>query len=289
MPRTINEGLSTFLSRLRPVASEHDKGRSHRESVKRCLISKFGMYKFFETGSFGNGTGVRHYSDTDYFAVLNADEVSKNSAIVLRRTKEGLKETFTRTKGIKVTSPAVSVPFGTYRSETLEITPCIYAGMISNYPAYRIPDGTGGWFQSSPAAHKRYVEEVNRRLQSKLKPLIQLAKAWKYYNNVPIKSFYLELFITNSLSTSRKIDLSVDLCKILHKLVESELEPIEDPMKVSGFIPATSTESQLNSAVSKAATAASRAEKAIELVKKNKSDQAFKYWNLLFNKRFFTR
>lgn len=289
MPRTIDEGFNTFLSWLRPLAGEHAKGRSHRDSVKRCLANWFGLYKLIETGSFGNGTGIRHHSDTDYFAILNAANVSTNSATALRRLKEGLKETFSRTEGIEVNSPAVSIPFGKYRSETLEITPCVYAGMINKHPAYRIPDGMGGWLLSSPLAHKQYVRHVDTRLHNKLKPLIQLVKAWKYFNKVAIKSFYLELFITSCLSTRRRIDLPSDLSKIFQQLLDNELNPVDDPMGVSGLIPATNTERQLQTALSKVATAASRAAKAVEQAKKSNIDQAFKYWNLLFNKQFPAR
>ena len=47
--------------------------------------------------------------------------------------------------------------------------------------------------KSSPKAHTDYVKQEDERLKGKLKPLIRLLKAWKFYNNVPIRSFYLEL------------------------------------------------------------------------------------------------
>jgi hypothetical protein len=289
MLRSIDEGFSTFLAMLSPLTSEHDKGRSHKDSVKRCLTNRFDLYKIFETGSFGSGTGIRHYSDTDYFAVLNATNVSPNSTIILRRTKEGLQQTFIRTRGIEVKSPAVSIQFGKYRSETLEITPCVYAGIINGHPAYRIPDGDGGWIASSPVAHKQYVQDVDNQLGNQLKPLIQLVKAWKYYNNLPIKSFYLELFIASSLINRRKLDLPLDLHKILLKLCNSRLKEVNDPMKVSGLIPATNTVRQRDLAISKLSTAAGRSAKAIDLEKKGDLHQAFYYWNLLFSNHFPSR
>ena len=289
MPRTIDEGFSQFLNQLSPLNSEHKKGISHKESVKSCLKNNFGYCELFETGSFGNGTGVRHYSDTDYFAVLKADYVRQNSAIVLRELKEGLIITFPRTRGISVKSPAVSVPFGTYESETLEITPCVFHGLINKHRAYRIPDGDGGWLRSSPEAHNRYVRDVDSRLHGKLKPLIQLIKAWKYNHNVPIKSFYLELFTARHLAKRQRLDLPTDLCKLLIALSEQELDEFDDPMGITLNIPATNTDKQRETAMSKLATAASRAIKAVAAAKYGNDDEAFNYWKKLFNYQFPAR
>lgn len=286
MPCTIDEEFNIFLNKLHPLLGEHSKAVSHKGSVKSCLKNNFDYCELFETGSFGNGTGVRHHSDTDYFALLKADYVRKNSATVLRDIRESLEYTFPRTKNIKVKSLAVSVPFGRYESETLEITPCVFHGMISGHRAFRIPDGYGGWLKSSPDAHNKYVREHDKRLNSKLKPLIQLVKSWKYYQNVPIKSFYLELFATRHLSNRRRLDLPSDLCKVLIKLYECELNEFDDPMCITLNIPACNTGQQRERSMSKLATAASRAIKATDAAKRNKIELAFDYWNKLFNNKF---
>ena len=71
MAKTLNEGFSTLIERLSPLESEHDKAKNHKDSIKSCLLNNFGCYELNETGSFGNGTGVRHYSDTDYMVFLS--------------------------------------------------------------------------------------------------------------------------------------------------------------------------------------------------------------------------
>lgn len=83
MPKTLDQGFDTFLSWLVPLSSEHDKAASHKDSVKSCMINNFKCTNFFETGSFGNGTGVRHYSDTDYFAVCPSSEFWTDSGYTL--------------------------------------------------------------------------------------------------------------------------------------------------------------------------------------------------------------
>src|SRR5215204_7357225 len=102
MAKTIDQGFETFLSWLVPLASEHDKAASHKNSVRSCMENNFGCYRFFETGSFGNGTGVRHYSDADYFAVCKSENLKRDSSLTLRKVKEALQATFWRTSGIVV-------------------------------------------------------------------------------------------------------------------------------------------------------------------------------------------
>lgn len=294
MSKTVNEGFNTFLGWLEPLETEHQKVQSHKSSVETCLINNYGCTKFFETGSFGNGTGVRHYSDTDYFAVIPAVNLWNDSAFSLRKIKETLQATFTRTTGIAVNAPAVAIPFGTYASETMEVTPCCFGGIVETplgkYAKYAIPDCNAGWMDSSPAAHNVYVNLENDRLKNdSVKKLIRLVKAWKYYNSVPIISFYLELRVTKYSEGESSIIYDVDLYRIFKKLQEIELASMRDPMGISGLIPASKTEAQKQIALSKLNTAVSRAGKAIEAREKGNIDDAFYWWNLLFNSEFPAR
>jgi hypothetical protein len=292
MAKTLDQGFETFLSWLVPLKTEHDKAASHRGSVESCLEKNFDCYRMFETGSFGNGTGVRHYSDTDYFAVCKTGKLFSDSGATLRSVKEALKATFWRTAGIEVHTPAVQIPFGTYSSETLEVTPCDYQGLVEtplgSKARYHIADGSGEWMYASPDAHNSYVKDQDKRLNGKLKPLIQLVKAWKFYNSVPISSFYLELRTTKYAEGESSIVYDIDLKRIFSYLAENELPSIRDPMGVSGMIAASNTSAKRESALSKIKTARSRAEKAWAVREKN-LDDCFYWWDLLFNGEFPSR
>lgn len=292
MPKSIEDGFQEFLRRLAPLNSEYRKSISHKKSVKSCL-KKFGCSHFFETGSFGNKTGVKHYSDTDYFAVCANFNLGKNSSKALMEVKKALQFTFHKTAPkIKVTSPSVTIPFGTYASENLEITPCFYQTMIDTpvgrKKAFGIPNGKKGWFLSSPGAHNAYVARHNKRLQNRLKPLIMLVKAWKFFNKVSISSFYLEVRITKLLEEKRKIDFTVDLYGTIKKLYDIQLADIHDPMKVSGLIQACKSDVQKKTALSKLKTAYSRAEKAY-LAKDTNPGACFKWWKKFYGKEFPSR
>lgn len=84
-------------------------------------------------------------------------------------------------------------PFGSSKSETTEIVPADYVGESGDYKIYDIADCSGGWMRASPDAHNDYVRIIDDRLGGKVKPLIRFIKVWKYYRDVPISSFYLEL------------------------------------------------------------------------------------------------
>ncbi len=293
MGKTVEEGFETLIGWLEPLTSERTKSTSHKSSVNSCLVNNFGCTNLFETGSFGNGTGVRHYSDTDYFAVIPADNLHDNSSTALRQVKEALQTTFSTTSGIAVSCPAVKIPFGTYKSEEMEVTPCCYNGLVEtslgNFRRYQIPDCNSGWMFSSPKAHNEYVESQDKRLNRKLKPLIQLIKAWKYYNDVPIMSFYLELRVTKYAENESTIVYDVDVRNILKLLNDNGLASIRDPMGISGLIPCSKTTAQKETALSRINTAATRAEKALSARQNDKIDDAFYWWNLLFNGEFPVR
>jgi len=293
MAKTIEEGFETLISRLAPLDSEHEKSAKHKSTVNSCLTNSFDCTSLFETGSFGNGTGVRHYSDTDYFAVIPADKLHENSTTVLRQVKDALQSTFWSTDGIVVSCPAVKIPFGYYKSEELEVTPCCYNGLavtnLGNYRRYEIPDCNSGWMFSSPKAHNEYVDFHDKRLNRKLKPLIQLLKAWKYYNDVPIISFYLELRVTKYAENETIIVYDVDVKNFLKKMQNNELAAIRDPMGISGLIPSSKSPFQKQTALSKLNTAVSRAEKATTAKTNGKIDDAFYWWNLIFNTKFPSR
>lgn len=292
MAKSLDEGFKTFISWLQPLQTEHDKGASHKGSVKSCMETNFGCTSIFETGSFGNGTGVRHYSDTDYFAICPSANFYNNSGTTLTKVKEALAYTFSRTSGIVVKKPAVRIPFGTYASERLELTPAYFNSLVStpvgNKYSYNIPNYDDGWMQSSPGAHIDYVNREDKRLGGKLKPLIQMVKAWKFYNQIPIYSFYLELRVTKYAEGESLIVYDIDLKNFFKFLDDNSLPSIQDPMGISGMVRACKTDAKKASALSKVTTAATRTQKAYDEKDKN-LDNTFYYLDLLFNGQFPAR
>jgi hypothetical protein len=287
VPLTVNSGFETLISRLTPTEAESNASSKHRVSVEAKLRSALGVQNFFGTGSSSNGTSVRFRSDADYFASIPSQNQRDNSAYMLTVVKEVLQERFPYTT-IRIRTPAVVCEFGDSASETLEVVPAYYVGRDDSdtYNIYKIPQGGGGWVKSGPRVHNAYVTEINSKLGYKVKPLIRLLKAVKYYNNIPVSSFYLELRLAKWASEESSIVYSIDTKAMLSHLVGCELASMRDPKGISGYVPAASTENYKEEALSKLTTALSRAQHAREAEADGRIEDAFYYWDRVFNGNF---
>ena len=285
MAKTIEEGFRIFHSRLTPTDTETQAAKNHRASIKDCLEGNYGMTNFFRTGSFGNGTSIKGYSDVDYFAVIPTETHKQDSSVNLSNIRITLSNRFPNT-GVRVSSPAIVLPFGTEAKETTEVVPADYKRKTKGYNVYEIADGKGGWMDSSPSAHNAYVREVDSNLSNKVKPLVRFLKALKYYKNIPISSFYLELRVSKYAKGEYSIVYSIDIINLLKYFVDNNLPAIQDPQGISGYIYPCNTDVKKEDAISKLTTALSRAEKAGEEENNENIKDAFYWWNLLFDNKF---
>ena len=286
MVKTVEEGFRVFHGRLTPTGGEAEAAKRHRASIEACLKENFEITRFFRTGSLGNGTSIRGYNDVDYFASIPRENLKQKSSATLREVRDVLDVRFPNT-GVAVRTPAVLVPFGTDASESTEVVPADFIGEDENgYPIYEIPDGSDGWMKSSPSAHNAYVTNINDELGKKVKPLVRFLKAWKYYQNVPISSFYLELRVAKYASGEKTIEYSFDVRSVLKMLWDNELAAIQDPLGISGYIYPCSTDAKKSDALSKLETALVRAQKARDAEEAEKIRDAFYWWNLVFNGYF---
>ena len=283
--RTISQGFNTFHGRVTPSSYETGKASSHKSSIKSRLEDYFDLKKLFYSGSANNGTSISYYSDVDFFASIPTQKLKKVSSTSLREIKECLQDRFPKTR-IYVDSPAVVLDFGTGDSDTAEVIPADYIKQQNGKNVYDIPDGSEGWMRSSPSTHNTYVTSENTRSNKKLKPLIRFFKAWKYYCNVPISSFYLELRATKWMESESSIIYDIDLCSILRKLYTCNLAAIQDPKGISGYVNACSSDSKKADALSKLNNAKVRAQKARNEEKAGNTRNAFDWWNKVFAGKF---
>ncbi|MGV3524068.1 MAG: SMODS domain-containing nucleotidyltransferase [Candidatus Sericytochromatia bacterium] len=282
----ISDTFDTFISRLIPGETENQKAKSHRSSVKACLENRFECYGFFESGSFGNRTSVKGFSDTDYFALIPDEIASENSNSMLVRFKTVLQRKYYLTK-IRISCPAVKINFGTYASEKLEVIPAVigstYKNKLGEFPSYHIPNCNEGWMLSSPLAHNAYVTYHNKRLAGKLKPLIRLIKAWKYYNHVPISSFYLELRVTKRMEAEKNIIFPYDIYNVFEYLRETKLAKMRDPMGISGYILPTNSEAKYFESLSKVNSAFIRSGHGLHEYIEQDYEDSYEWFDKLFS------
>ena len=106
MVKTVEEEFRVFHGRLTPTGGEAEAAKRHRASIEACLKENFEITRFFRTGSLGNGTSIRWYSDVDYFASIPRENLKQKSSATLREVRDALDARFPNT-GVAVRTPAV--------------------------------------------------------------------------------------------------------------------------------------------------------------------------------------
>lgn len=282
MPRTIDEGFRDFLTKLTPSSTETDAAKSHRASIEQCLDNNFDLRRFWRIGSFGNGTSISGYSDIDYMASLGG--LTQDSNYSLQKIKNALADRFPYTS-VTVRCPAVKVPFGSLAKETTEVVPGDLMS-TSPYHVYDIPDCDGGWMKTSPDAHNAYVRRVNEMHGLKVKSLIRFIKAWKYYQDVPISSFYLEMRVAKYCEGESSIFYWLDIEYFLSLVLNANLPSLQDPAGISGYIRPCSSQANFDSTLSKLKTAVTRAQNANAAKKSDDIKTAFEWWDKFYAYNF---
>ncbi len=284
---SVSQGFDDFFGRLTPLQSERDAHTKHRASVEGCLEqAAFGVHLFRQTGSFWHGTGIRHHCDVDLLVSIKALRPD-SSDTALGWVKDTLKARFPTTE-VVIRRPTVVVRFAG-GTETWEILPGFLKEVADDAPVYEIPGPASGWMTSAPTAHLDYINEIDKQTGGGAKKLARLAKAWKYYNSVPISSFYLEMRAAQYMATHTPFVPVWDVCGLLEWLDTNDLPAMNDPKGKAGRFNACSSDPTRTTALSKLHTAATRARKALEADRKDDPETAFYNLNLLFGYRFPSR
>lgn len=288
MARTVQQGFDTFLERLTPLPSQRDAAASHRASVEAALKAELRVSTLRDIGSFNNGTGVRNRTDVDLLVSLAGGRPG-SSDTALGWVRDCLRKRFPSTP-VQVRRPAVAVAFAG-GDETWEVVPGFLTSRGGSAYVYDIPGAGSGWIDTAPLEHIAYVKEVNQRdaVKGAAKKLARLAKAWKYYNNVPVSSFYLEMRATQHMGAETSYTPVLDVCFLLEGLNRSGLAAMNDPKHAAERFYPCSSDARKSDALSKLATGATRARKALDAYLADDPNSAFHYLNLLFGQQFPSR
>ncbi|MFI6367623.1 nucleotidyltransferase [Nocardia sp. NPDC050630] len=277
--------FKTFIGQLTPSAADRSVASSHRQSIYNKMDSSFGLYRMFESGSFNHGTGVKGFSDVDYFTSLKTTPPQYSSS-TLTAVRDALILRFPNTV-VQVRRPAVVVKFGS-GYETCEVIPAFPKETVrEGEMKFLIPGLTTEWLESTPEAHLKYVNECNQTpSEGYAKSFARLIKAWKYYRNVPISSFYLEMRAAKYTREQSTVIYAYDLAIFLSRLLGDDLAAMNDPTGTTGRIHPCSSDASKADALSKLGTASVRATNAASAHKSGNNSLAFYYWDQLFDGHF---
>lgn len=277
MPQTALQYLNSRLDWYTPPPGYFNAHRTHRAAIETRLDNWYGVKEMFETGSLKHGTGVRFYSDADYFVVLKGERPA-SSGTALTKVRDALAGRF-QTTDVRVSNPAVRCKFANGK-ETVEVVPA-YPTAASG--GYYIPDPTGNWMQAFPKNHNAYVVLANTEHSGGAKKLARLAKVWKNKRNVPVSSFYLEMRAAKYANDAKTWSLTYSLYHYLNGLKAHSLAAMNDPTGLGSRFNAYSTETKKVDAISKLDTAVTRALLGWHYAQLGDHDAAVKHYKLLFD------
>lgn len=290
---TVSNSFQELLRQIQPLQSEIDAAQGHISTIKARLASatKLELKNFIIAGSFSRGSYIRGKSDVDVFAVFSRDSVYWGgnlmaSSTVLDNLKAELEGRFWNTTVYR-DGQAIVVEFSDC---TVDVVPCVFAEFITEHkwPSYLIPDGEGGWMKTSPGLHNAYIKQENDATGGKLKGTAQLLKFWRECRSprIPVSSFHIEMVLA-SLGICKGVkSYSSCVTELLQNLASRECRAMQDPLRVSGYIPAVKTENQRESALSSVVYSRDHAKSALSAEYNGIIAEALRQWDIVYNTYF---
>jgi Second Messenger Oligonucleotide or Dinucleotide Synthetase domain len=156
----------------------------------------------FMVGSWGKGTQVRPPRDVDAFFVLPFDvyqrfeqRTGNKQSALLQEIKEKLVDKYPQTD-MRGDGQVVMVKFNTLM---VEIVPAF----LTTTNQYLIPDTNdgGSWKLADPWSQILRIDTVDKATLGNTRIFARMMKTWKREQNVPLKSFVVELLVAAFLST----------------------------------------------------------------------------------------
>ena len=200
----VTERFRRFHASLQPTADELDDAAAKQIGVRQSLQRAYwgpttdGPPGFL-VGSWGKRTMVRPSNDIDLFMPLPIAEFSRidgyagnKQSALLQEVKTSLAETYWQTD-MRGDGQVVVINFNTIRVEGVPVF------RWDDNGAWLMPDTNEGgrWRTVYPHAEHATLDNADAVANRNCRPLVQIAKAWKYHCTVPIKSFHLEQLVAD--------------------------------------------------------------------------------------------
>jgi predicted nucleotidyltransferase len=280
--------MVALAHRIQPQPGELGSARLHRGATRARLERSFDVSRLLPIGSHARGTAIRWFSDLDILVVLRRNEAkwggnTVSSYSVLARVIDELRGRFPNTD-VNRDKQAAVVSFSTSQ-QSLDVVPALFSRFGSGRPLYQIPDGQGGWLETSPEIHDRYFNEQNERSRGKLRKVAQLLKWWKYSRAqaIPLQSFHIDILLAASEICVGVKPYTHCLYEAFKLLAERECRGFRDPCGVAGTIYATQTRPQWDSLNNAVAYALQHATAALASEAVRNFEEANRQWSIVFN------
>lgn len=287
---SVSTRFQTLLARIAPLQSEMDSAERHVSTIRTRLAEAFTLKGFVRAGSYSRGSFIRGGSDVDLFAVIARDDLRWGGGYVrsdtaLSNIGAELKARF-RSTSIYRDSQAIVADF---QNSRVDVVPSYFAGMTAqNKPMYRIPDGVGGWMDTSPAQHNAFISRENELSRHKLRRVAQLVKFWRECRSprVPISSFHIEMVLASEGICRGVKSYGECLMEVFQGLAQRECRGLQDPLRISGLIPAVKSDASRSAALASVRYSRDHAKAAFHAEYLGDTAEAYRQWDIVFNGSF---
>jgi predicted nucleotidyltransferase len=282
----ISSVFDRLILSIQPTPLELRNIDACEEQLKSVLRLNLDTVKFLVMGSHSRGTAIKN-SDLDLLQVVRKKELQWGGSLVssdtlLANVRKAL-ESYARPE---VRRDFVALVIQYKSGVKIDLVPGYYLRPgVDNMPVYQIPDGAGGWRETSPEAHNAYIKNQDEKTLGKLKKTVQIIKYWRQCRAsfVRLDSFHLELYLAQSRICEGYKSISSCVAESIAALSMREARALRDPIGVSGLISASSTTSQKLSVAASLSTSADHARKGIVAEASGNSLEAKRQWDIVFN------
>ncbi|NOY92980.1 MAG: nucleotidyltransferase [Deltaproteobacteria bacterium] len=300
---SVGTRFQTLIASIQVAQRELDDYAGHQRTLGRALKAEYAGAKVETIGSHARGSAIGGTSDVDLLVRLPLDAVRAangrgalmSSSTVLAKVRERLKARYHATD-VGKDGQAILVSFGN-GTRDIDVVPAAFAGMIdvvalgAKRPVVLIPEGSGGWIKTAPAAHNDYLSRADAAAGGKFKYVAQLLRHWRRSRamRIPMLTFHAELVLAHQGTCAAVTSYARLLADSFAVLARRGGRALQDPIGVSGWIPIASTERQAANVVAALEYAAKHAAKAVAFEAVGRLPNAYDQWAMVFNGQFPSR
>jgi hypothetical protein len=296
---SVADRFQTLLSWLDPSSREVEALGVHRQTITKSLKASFDDVRVELIGSHSRGTAVSGQSDLDLIVYLPGNEARWGGRLVhsdrvLARVRDALKGRYQATD-IGKDAQAIVVSFAG-GDRVVDVVPAFWIGMTrakgleKKRPLFKIPDGSGGWFDTSPAAHRTHLKAKDDACGGRLRRTAQILKFWAACRaHVVLTSFHVELVLAESGICRAPGAYAKYLVDVFELLSERGCRSLQDPLGISRRIPAARTAGQVERTLTAVQGSLALARRARQEELGRNSAEAYALWGRVFNGNFPSR
>jgi hypothetical protein len=204
----VTKRFDLFEQNIRLTADQATDGQTKQNGVVSCLNAHYyGSSSETEhglaVGSWGKRTRVRPPRDVDVMYVLPpsvherfSTNVGNKQSALLQEVKGVLQATYPSTD-MRGDGQVVMVRFNTFN---VEVVPSFLL-TDGRYWIFDTNDG-GRYKVADPVAEANQIETADAKYSRNLRVLVRMLKVWQQECNVPLKSFHIELLMTEFIQAS---------------------------------------------------------------------------------------